>query len=432
MKRGISGRLARLAVLAAMLAATACAGGDRTITLVYISGFFQPSVQFEAEVIARYQKLHPNIRIKHTAVPHVDRTNKIKEALASNRVDIFSEETPLSSYFASGDAAPVDYEAMGFDSEQAFTRKYLSHGLDPFTFKHTLFAIPKQSDAMALFINKKLFRAAGIDPATEYPRTWEDVLTLSKRLVKRDRLGHIIQAGFDFTYPGTDDPTYQIMFPLIGQKGGSIVSADGKRSTFDSPGSVAAFTFIRDWAFKHRLGGPGGPEALNGFEEGTLAMTAKGPWLVALLEAQAKEVYDNLLVVPFPVFSDAAIPYGAQTDAFGLMVNAHAPDERQREAWRFISYLTSDPVASVRRTKNIVPRIEVSEHRAEIGRDFKFLSVFLDMLKRPQLPVYDVARSTEIYKVIEDALIRMGTVGQTPEATVAQAGREIQALLDRS
>lgn len=438
---GVASRIRRCALVAVVAAAAAvavvgCGGsGGGGITLTFIAHDFPPRDAWDKKQIAAYERLHPKVHIKELIIPYPAFTDKLKTALASNSVDIFADETPLGPYFASGAVAPVDWRAMGFNSLAAFEAKYIPGGLTPFSYNGVPYASPNEATSYALYINTKILRSAGIDPATQYPKTWEDVLALSQRLVKRDSQGRLVQRGFDFGYPATNndispDDEY---FPFIAQKGGQILSPDGKTSVFNSAGTVAAYEFISDWVHKYKLGGPPAPDATQSFLKGRVAMIVIGPWFEPQVRTSAPEVWKNLMVVPFPVFKGAVGPYGPQLDGYGHMVNAHISKAKQRAAWQFIAFLDrlhGDPIPYVQQTGIIIPRVEVSAEPGRVAGAFKDYQVFADALKRPQLGLYDSLKAPQISTAIDDAVDRVATKGQSPAQAVAQASKEIQAALN--
>lgn len=410
---------------------TAAGPGTGQITLNYIAHQFDPRVAEDKTLIASYQQMYPNVTINQQVIPYPAFTDKLKAAIVGNQVDIFADETPLGTYFGSGAVAPVDFKAMGYASINDLTAKYIPTGLDPFSYHGTLYAIPNEATAYAMYLNTKLFQAAGIDPVAQAPKTWEDVLALSQKLVKKDSQGRFIQRGFDFVYPATNciispDDEY---FPVIAQKGGKILSADGKSSVFNSPGTVAAFQFMFDWVHKYKLGGPPADDATADFLKGTVAMVLVGPWFEPMLKDQAPDVYANYSVIPVPIFQDTVTPYGAQIDGYGLMVNARSSAATQHAAWHFISWLSHVPVEWVSNTGLIIPRTEVYANQAQIATKIMDLTVFLDALKRPQLGLYNAAHPDKISKAIDDAIDRMTTQSQSPADAVKQADSEIQAAL---
>ncbi len=424
-------------VVAGAVGFASCGGSDdedKKVTLVYIAHDFTPREEWDKERIAVYEKDHPNVDIKQVVIPYPAFDDKLKTSIAAGSVDIFANATPLGPYFAKGTVAPVDFKAMGFDSLEELNARYIKEGLEPFSHEGKRYAIPNEATSYAFFVNKAVFREAGLDAAKDAPKTWEDVLALSKRIVKRDKAGRIVRRGFDFAYPATNNwisPADEY-FPMFAQKGGRLVSDDGRSSAFDSPGNVEVLQFVSDWVHKHKLGGPPADDVTDEFIKGKVAMIAIGPWFQPVLRKDAPKVFKNLMVVPFPVFSDATAPYGPQLDGYGHMVNARSSKDEQREAWKFIAFLDNlhgDPVPYVQRTGLLVPRTEVYEQSDKLAATLKDHEVFLDALKRPQLGLFDQVKAPEINEAINNAIDRVVSKRQDPKAAVARASKEIDAAL---
>lgn len=437
---GLRSRVLASASLLAVAGAVVVAGcggsnaSDEKVSLVYIAHDFKPREAWDKQRIAEYHKTHPNVTIKQVVIPYPAFDDKLKTAIAAGTVDLFANSTPLGSYFAKGTVAPVDFKAMGFDSLDALNGKYIPQGLEPFSYEGKRYAIPNEATSYGFFINQKVFRDAGLDPARDAPKTWEDVLALSKKIVKRDSAGRLVRRGFDFAYPSSNNwisPSDEY-FPMFAQKGGQIVSADGKSSAFDSPGNVAALQFISDWVHKYKLGGPPADDVTDEFLKGRVAMISIGPWFEPVLRKDAPEVFKNLKVIQFPTFVGAQKPFGPQLDGYGHMVNARSTTDKQREAWKFIAYLDTlkgDPIPYVQRTGLLIPRTEVYAHADRLAATLKDHPVFLDALKRPQLGLYDQINASKISEAISGAVDRIATKKQDPKAAAAQASKEIDAAL---
>lgn len=63
------------------------------------------------------------------------------------------------------------------------------------------YAQPTAVRTLALFWNKDLFKAVGLDPDTP-PATWDEVLTDAQKLTKRDAQGNLQQEGYAWNVSG--------------------------------------------------------------------------------------------------------------------------------------------------------------------------------------------------------------------------------------
>jgi multiple sugar transport system substrate-binding protein len=112
--------------------------------------------------------------------------------------------------------------------------------------RNDIYGLPLEYTNWCLYLNKNAFSAIGLDAEKDYPRTWEDVVSLSRKMVVRD--GAVLKKrGFDFRYP------YYLNFlvPMVEQLGGALVSADGKTAVVGEDAWISVLSFMQAW-------GPGG------------------------------------------------------------------------------------------------------------------------------------------------------------------------------
>ena len=101
---------------------------------------------------------------------------------------------------------------------------------------------PAVVDNLALMYNKKLFQAAGLPEPTN-TWTWDDFRAAAKKLT--DPAKNVY--GTAYSVSGTEDTTWHF-WPLLWQKGGSVLNADNTKAAFDSDAGVAALTFLQQMA----------------------------------------------------------------------------------------------------------------------------------------------------------------------------------------
>ena len=105
---------------------------------------------------------------------------------------------------------------------------YMPAVMDAYKFKDHVYALPKDVDAIALWYNKELFKQAGVDyPTADW--TWDDLTAAAQKLTDPAKGVYGIAA------PAEDQANYD---NTILQAGGQIISADGKKSGYDSPEAI--------------------------------------------------------------------------------------------------------------------------------------------------------------------------------------------------
>ena len=101
-----------------------------------------------------------------------------------------------------------------------------------------IYGLPMEVEPMAMYYSVKAFDEAGLSEK-DLPKTWDQFMELAHKLTKGNRFGCLFE-----TTPGY----YQTFtwYPFMWQGGGDIATQDGKKSAFNSPGTVQALKFWQD------------------------------------------------------------------------------------------------------------------------------------------------------------------------------------------
>jgi multiple sugar transport system substrate-binding protein len=189
---------------------------------------------------------------------------------------------------------------------------------------------PAIVDNISLIYNTDLFDAAGL----AYPDenwSWDDFREAAKKLTDPSKN----QYGYAYSVSGQEDTTWQF-WPHLWQRGGAILSDDGKEAVFNSQAGVDALTFLRDMAVEDKSIYLDQTDTKYGelFAAGSIGMITSGPW----------QLYD---------LNVAGTPYGATIlPGFeGDHQTVSGPDvwalfdhqDKNREYWsyEFMKWLTS-------------------------------------------------------------------------------------------
>ena len=105
------------------------------------------------------------------------------------------------------------------------------------------FGVPTELSAYACYANDDLWAEAGLDPATDFPSTWEELVDVAEQLTVRDDSGAIIQGGFDFNWSAA---IYMMLHfnPMVQQLGGNMVDEDRVHGAGEYPGSPAGVELL--------------------------------------------------------------------------------------------------------------------------------------------------------------------------------------------
>jgi multiple sugar transport system substrate-binding protein len=267
--------------------------------------------------IAKFKEKYPNIDVQIETIVG-DYMQKLQTELASNTApDIFYlDSMPAPQLMSSGVLEPLDdyikkYNVDVNDFEPAL--------LSAFQWDGKTYGLPKDFNTLALFYNKDMFKAAGIN---EPPKTWEELRDVAKKLTKDGVKGLVLSADlarFD---------------AFINQNGGSVYQ-DGK-VTLNLPENAQALDFYVGLITKDKVADTpqNMGEGWNGdaFAAKKAAMAIEGGWMIPFLKEKAPDLNYGI----------AELPAGKQksTMAFTVAYVMNKNSKHKDEAFKLIEFLT--------------------------------------------------------------------------------------------
>ncbi|MFC2289706.1 extracellular solute-binding protein [Treponema lecithinolyticum] len=392
--------------------------------------------KLEEGYAAEYMAQHPNVTIKYSVYPSTKIQDLIPTAYAAkNAPSIWNMELQKAfPLLAQGLVAPVDPEALGLKKDSEIASLYMPNMLAPVTDadgsllgkKGKVYGLPFELNNFCIYLNKKIFRDAGLDPDKDYPKTWEDVMNVSEKIVKRN--GDIItRRGFDFRYGD-----YLITWtPMVTQLGGAVVSADGKEAIVNTEAWEKALEYMRQWGPNGKnLGSPTYTAARKLFDndKNEIAMHLSGIYQEARMLKANPDFYNSSdwMVIPYPIFEGGKNVTNNYYFQY-YMVNSQIPEREQKEAWRFIAFLLSHPVDYLEKVALVQPRKDLVE--SDLFKNMPYSKVFMDDLQHAE-PVYYGAASWQINQLIKEAIENVMMNNVSPKDAVAKLKKSAQALLD--
>jgi len=335
---------------------------------------YGPFTAYVKELIEAYKKLHPNVTVNATIASSTDMNQKLTVALASGTgPDIMDADASYYvAYYAKGILEPANLGVFGVKSYPELDARYVSGGLASGTFDGKIYTLPYQGNSMSLFINNKLFAAAGLDPKKDAPKTWKDLMALGPKLRKVDGK-RTVQKAFEFPY---HSPRWQLqdLQPMTEQFGGKILSADGKTAYLNSPETLKALTLWRD--VTKACGDPKNTKSTasnpnQDFLDGFTAMWITGPW--ATPQVLASPIKNDFTVVGLPQVNPAKPHTMVYGWAWG--VNKNKPEKSKIVAWDFVRFMLAKPDEWLAKAGFVQPVKGVSE--TEVAKKFPFFNVHM-------------------------------------------------------
>ncbi|MDN5343133.1 MULTISPECIES: ABC transporter substrate-binding protein [Oceanotoga] len=300
-------------------------------------------IQIIQSIADRFMEENPDIEVKTQYTGSYKETlNKliagVKSGTAPQIVQVY--EIGTRSMIDGGIIIPI--QDM-IDKDKTFDEAvFLNSVLNYYRVDGKLYSMPFNSSNAVLFYNKTLFKEAGLDP-NKPPKTFEEVMEYSKKLLKKDSNGNIIRTGLTW-------PTHSWIFEqLLAAQDAPLVDNDNGRSkraekaVFNNEEGQKIFKFFydmtkndlmlntkkEDWSAARQI-----------FLSGKAAMVMFSTSDVTSFTKEGKaNGYDiGTAFLPTP---DGAPDGGAIIGGASLwLVDGHSK-EKTDAAWKFLKYLNS-------------------------------------------------------------------------------------------
>ncbi len=357
----------------------------------------------EERLITEFEAANPDIVVTRVTNPADQLAQLMLTAFAANRgPDIFNMDISNQfPYIVNERVAPVDAEAAGFGSAENLLDAYLPNMLDPVVHEGEIYGLPLELTNWTIFVNMNVFRDAGLDPLTDYPTTWEEMMEVADQLTIRD--GDIItRRGFDFRYPWY----LNFVVPMVEQLGGQLVGDDGVSGAVGDEAWLQVLSYFREWGPSGRnLGAPtyANARALFNFDNNDIGMMESGQYQIARIgiDNPGFEPGEGWMIIPFPQWENAVADVAEPYYGHYWMVNAQSNAAKQDAAWRFIGYLTQHADEYFERVGVLQATQELVD--SETFRNHPYSDVFMSDLAKANV-IYYAEDAPRMQQLLQDAI----------------------------
>src|SRR5712692_5840936 len=222
-------------------AQTAPAAAAQRVSIEYWQYFFQSKQDLVNSLIQDFQKQNPNIEIVHNStIPYEQYQQKLAAAAPAGQgpdvVNLYYGW--LGKYTQSGYLQELPTAAF----PAASLEKDFFPVVQGAKLQGKYWGVPTAVRTLALFYNKDILSAAGLDANT--PPTWEELVDTALKTTKRGSDGKLETAGFAWGPEGQGHQWWREA--LNRQNGLTPMSADLKRLNWTDPKGIEAFTWWTD------------------------------------------------------------------------------------------------------------------------------------------------------------------------------------------
>lgn len=354
-----------------------------------------------------------DIVIEWRGLPFDDLVNESLRAFATGQApDIICLDNPDFALFSSR-GAMLDVTDKVAASDVIDTSVYYAGPLASASWDGRLYGVPKATNTIALFYNKDMFRAKGLDPDNP-PSTWDELLEAARTL--NDPANNVY--GITWSARANEEGTFQFL-PWIQMGGGSF-------DKVNTPGAVRALEIWKTM-LDERLGSQdvlsqGQWDSTGTFNVGNAAMAISGPWELGRMSEDAQFDWGVTLL---PTESEGGERSSAMGDFnWGIFSTTKHPDE----AFQAVEWLVSQSDRLFPEFSNIPARGDIPlPSTGHAARDAA-LAVFQEQLKYAQ-PRGPHPEWQKISKAIYDAVQAAMTGQATPQDALDQAQATIDEIV---
>ena len=382
---------------------------DVKITVWTLDRDIQPA----PNLIKDFNALKNGITVEHRQIQFDDVVSEAMRAYSTGQApDIIAIDNPEHALFSSRGAF-LDLSDKIAASTVVKTENYFPGPLASVMWDGKYFGIPKATNTIALYYNKDMFKAKGLDP-DKPPQTWAELLDAARKL--NDPAKNVY--GLAFSAKANEEGTFQ--FLPWAQMGGASYE------TINAPGAVKA---LETWKtiMDEKLASPdtltrGQWDSTGTFNSGNAAMVISGPWELDRMSTEAKF---DWAVTLLPVPEAGAERSSAMGDFnWAIFSTTQHPDE----AFKVLEYFASQDDRMFKDFGQLPARSDIAIPPTGNDKKDAALKVFVEQLKyaKPRGPHPEWPK---ISKAIQNAIQAALTGQMSAQDALDQAAEKIKSVL---
>lgn len=326
-------------VLAMSLGASVFAQDD-VIEIEYWQYNFEARVDAMNMLIEQFEAENPGIRVIHNSdIPY---DNFRDEIAASAPAGVGPDVVTL---FYGWIPAFVDAGYLVPLPEDPFSEEYILETFSPMVanskFEEEYWAIPTAVRSLALFWNKDLFEAAGLDPEVP-PATLDEFVDMAIATTQYDGNGtdilNIVVEGHAPGFPAQDHHWFREV--LVRQYGGAPYSDDGRTVTYNTEEGCEAFKWLAAFETEYKTGSNDlFTDVTQAFINGQSALHVDGSFRIGTIAGNNPDL--NYGVTELPIGPNGEQHTFGSYWTHGITRRAAEDPARMEAAVKFLQFITT-------------------------------------------------------------------------------------------
>ncbi len=283
------------------------------------------------EKMKQYEGLNPGVKFETAVFPSAEYWKKVLISFAANTSPDMMQfhQDRLGLYKDLLEPFPEDL----FPIEELREEYWAFH--ERYEFEEgKLYYLPQGMMCAMMWYNSELWQDAGLSEA-DYPKTWEDLREVAKKVTEYSPKGEIDIAGFAF------NKRWDALFVDFNyQSGGWFFTEDGKATAWDTPEGLKAVNFLYELVYKDKVNSPDFLHHQEAFKTKRAVMDYNFTHFAGFLDTQTDIKYD-VSVSPTPTGESLPARGRNANELFLAVVNSVGAQEKE-EAFKFMKWLTGE------------------------------------------------------------------------------------------
>lgn len=392
------------------------------------------AIKSQQAIVDAFNKANPDLHVKLVPIPGADGadiTSLLTAVRGGTGPDVYYIDRFTVNQQASigllQDLTPY-IQKEGID----LAKNYLPFAWGEALYKGHPYALPLHTDARALFYNKAVFRAAGVNPdimdPSHGPITVDQLRDIAFKINKINSRGTFDRIGFIPWYDQAFHVTWGMDF------GAKFYDPKTCQVTPTEPAMERALQFEYDWASKltreqvdtffATFQPQNAPPSQNAFYSGNLAMTISGNWFISNLQEYAPKVDYGITYIPVEKAGDKPVTWSGGF-ALAMPTGAKNPEGGYR-FMRFMSGEEGQRIYDKANTQLPTWKSLLNENDLFPGRLQYFRQILPDSRSRVPLPV-----GSQLWDEFGNAQDKVVLHAATPDQALQAVYRRVQPQLQQ-
>jgi multiple sugar transport system substrate-binding protein len=293
-----------------------------------------------------FMQQNPNVKVDFQYFAFGDLGKKLSVGFATGTAPdgFVSQDWLMPTWQAKGLLAPLDVQRLGYPSLKAFSDDFAPAFLAGAVRDGKAYGFPLWFYGYNNYLNTKQFKEVGLDAERDWPKTWEQLGEVAKRLTIKEG-NKFVRQGFKFAMHTSAWTMFQFN-AILHQCGGAWFDSAGK-CTINNAAGLKAMTIRSSIARQYGAEDPAdsiatAPYPNMDFLKERASMFFSHPIPASMMEPQNPKMLSEGYFRPVQYPGVQAGKGYSTTYGFNLVVNARAAKDKQEALQDLYKFMMSD------------------------------------------------------------------------------------------